>query len=1132
MVLFGEGRVVGCWASLVRRGVLGVVVMLVVAAGGLVVGPLPAFAAGPEAPVTASAENATDGTVELHGVVNPVTLSSVVWYFEYAPGGSCKGPGAVTTTLQGPEEVQAHPVEAKVTGLQPGALYTACLVVENEAQESTPGNEVSFTTGVLKPVVVSSSFSDVTASTATLSAQVEGQGLPVSYRVQYGTSESYGSETPVRKLLKGNTATVTLSELEPDITYHFRFVVSTLAGSEDGSDVVFSSLPGGSGELPDGRAFEMVTPVENDNAATYMPSELAPLTPNFIATELPFQASAEGNAVVYASDPTTGGNGQSGNSVGNTHIATRNPGGGWTQTTIQPYGRLEANYQAFSSDLSTGVVDSCQEPTLAPEAPVGEGEHGQENGYNVLYAHDDFLDGDGGYRSLFTVTPPNRQPGRGLLSFGTVGVRGLQGGQSEECLYALVFAGASADFSHLLFEANDALLEGEGPLEKELGADVEHEVAEQQHGVVLEEEAKKFYEEGIQLRAEGKEEGPGGTYEKFKERDRKEVEARVFAGFDRNDLYVSVGGRLSLVNVLPEGRVVPNATFGGREGPDFSRVVSGDGSRVFWTDLNTGVVYVRVDGSSTVEVSAGPAQFWSASSNGEYAFYTEASGLYRFDVQTDERVAIADLGAGATGSGDVTGPAEGTVTGVEGSKVLTEVTTSTGEFKAGQHLEEHPDEGCEECLGGEGGGVTITAVAPENHLPPGEIEISSSFSAPTTFPGESIVHFGVRASSDEVTSLNTATGAFHEGEHIFGLGIPAGATITEVKSDALVLSATTTATFANTPLTTGGTEVQGVIGAGEDGSYVYFVAASKLASNTNSNKETAQMGEDNLYVYHGGETRFLATLSEGDSRDWAASLGGRTAEVTPDGLGLTFMSSQSLTPYQTNGQAEVYAYEAESDGLFCASCSESGEPGSNGSLTPSWSNTYVPRWMSDDGSRVFFDSGSALLPQDTDGRQDVYEWERDGAGSCTRQAGCVYLLSGGTNEAAFIDASASGNDVFFVTNAQLVPEDTNEAPDLYDARVGGVPLAPTSCSGTGCQGVPSPPPPFATPASVTFNGIGNFSPSPPAIVKPKPKSKTVKCKKNFVKKKIRNKETCVKKKRRKSTKAKKSHRASNDRRGK
>jgi hypothetical protein len=41
--------------------------------------------------------------------------------------------------------------------------------------------------------------------------------------------------------------------------------------------------------------------------------------------------------------------------------------------------------------------------------------------------------------------------------------------------------------------------------------------------------------------------------------------------------------------------------------------------------------------------------------------------------------------------------------------------------------------------------------------------------------------------------------------------------------------------------------------------------------------------------------------------------------------------------------------------------------------------------------------------------------------------------------------------------------------------VNGVrPIATPVCSGTGCQGVPAPSPVFATPASVTFEGVGNF----------------------------------------------------------
>jgi hypothetical protein len=143
--------------------------------------------------------------------------------------------------------------------------------------------------------------------------------------------------------------------------------------------------------------------------------------------------------------------------------------------------------------------------------------------------------------------------------------------------------------------------------------------------------------------------------------------------------------------------------------------------------------------------------------------------------------------------------------------------------------------------------------------------------------------------------------------------------------------------------------------------------------------------------------------------------------------------------------------------------------------------------MSDGGGRVFFDSAVPLVPQDTNGKQDVYEWEREGTGSCTAgsaaNGGCVYLLSGGTSrqDSWFIGASASGDDAFVVTRAQLVSQDRNEAFDLYDARVGGVePVGESACTGADCQGTPAAAPTFATPPSVTYNGVGNFPASAPA----------------------------------------------------
>jgi hypothetical protein len=239
-----------------------------------------------------------------------------------------------------------------------------------------------------------------------------------------------------------------------------------------------------------------------------------------------------------------------------------------------------------------------------------------------------------------------------------------------------------------------------------------------------------------------------------------------------------------------------------------------------------------------------------------------------------------------------------------------------------------------------------------------------------------------------------------------------------------------------------------------------------------------------LSLQDGREAQPFDAGNTGEFGDWQPGLGHRTAEVTPDGHSLVFMSGDN-----------VYVYEAEGGGRsFCASCGSSGGSGYRYSFVPvSWSNTYLPRWISEDGSRVFFDSEEGLVPQDTNGAMDVYEWERDGAGSCRESAGCVYLLSGGTSGSAswLLDASANGDDVFIITRAQLVGEDQNDNYNVYDVRAGGaLPVAPPACSGTGCQGVPPPPPIFATPSSETFNGVGNFSPSSKPSVKPKAKPLT------------------------------------------
>jgi hypothetical protein len=240
---------------------------------------------------------------------------------------------------------------------------------------------------------------------------------------------------------------------------------------------------------------------------------------------------------------------------------------------------------------------------------------------------------------------------------------------------------------------------------------------------------------------------------------------------------------------------------------------------------------------------------------------------------------------------------------------------------------------------------------------------------------------------------------------------------------------------------------------------------------------------------------------------------------------------------------EIYRYDVAENSLTCVSCPPRGivpsgnaymshDDDNGGALTGDPLNST--RDISEDGSRIFFDTPDPLVPQDVNtaperfnssgeleehGR-DVYEWEN----------GKLFLISSGTSDQSSYlgDSSANGNDVFFSTVQGLVPGDTDEGYDVYDARVprpgDRPPPAPAECEGEECQGPPSEPALLGAPASATFTGLGNPA---PAVVTPPPPKKTTKKVTKCPKGKTRNKKgQCVKTKK----KAKKAERASNDRR--
>jgi hypothetical protein len=248
-------------------------------------------------------------------------------------------------------------------------------------------------------------------------------------------------------------------------------------------------------------------------------------------------------------------------------------------------------------------------------------------------------------------------------------------------------------------------------------------------------------------------------------------------------------------------------------------------------------------------------------------------------------------------------------------------------------------------------------------------------------------------------------------------------------------------------LTPGG-GVEGVLGASPDGSFVYYVTSA------------------GLFLSHGGGGPVKVAAGAGPS-DYPPSQG--TARVAADGT-LAFLSSASLTGSDDGGFAEVYRYSPADGTLLCVSCNPTGArplgpstiPGAtvNGA-SPAATRVYKPRALSADGNRILFDSRDSLVTTDTNNDRDVYEWEEQGEGTCAEAGGCLALISSGrsTEGASFIDASADGSDVFFLTDGSLVPGDPG-AEDVYDARVGGgfaVPSPPIDCVGDACQVLPGEP---------------------------------------------------------------------------
>ncbi len=274
--------------------------------------------------------------------------------------------------------------------------------------------------------------------------------------------------------------------------------------------------------------------------------------------------------------------------------------------------------------------------------------------------------------------------------------------------------------------------------------------------------------------------------------------------------------------------------------------------------------------------------------------------------------------------------------------------------------------------------------------------------------------------------------------------------------------------------------------------------------------------------------------------------------VSANGRYLVFQGTSEGFPGVPGGAGEsevgeqIYRYDSSENVIECVSCASPFDPRPKFASTAlfgiyGFDGTPNQLFASENGDFVFFETPDALVPQDSDGEigpssgpdaepseffrsrsSDVYEWRREGVDGCAAMEGCLALISGGRGGgylSELIGASPSGRDVFFATHESLVPQDTDTAGDVYDARIdGGFPPPPPAaveCEGDSCA-APFVAPNDLTPSSASFQGAGDVVAGAPES------SDTIKKATQKTKKKKKQKQRRAVKRRRKAAGVKRS----------
>jgi hypothetical protein len=619
-------------------------------------------------------------TARISGSVNPEGQATS-WRLEYATQADFSD---ALTGFQGtvPASASETGIDGRLTGLQPHTLYHLRLVAENADGESEA--EASFETlEVAAPNVERDGsgqnltfVSSVTATEATLNSKIDSGGLDTTYHFEYVDQATYeasefttAASTPNQVLDAladpALPSSAELSELEPATTYRYRVIAENAKGTVESHVHSFHTLREEEGasedacpnaarrselhaaRLPDCRAWELVSPPEKNGGFAIPQSSRT-------------QVSADGDSVTFASLPAFADPKASGFS--NQYLSRRTAQAGtrgWSTHSITPLGGSEpfsalirsnsAFYTGFyTADLSTGLFTSWR--SLIGPSNVDTVAN--------LYRIDGLAD-----QSLTPTLLTDRYKALPHFEFG--------GADFEEKKLELrpTTVAASADLSHVLFESPLNLTEDTPP--------------------------QPFFA------CE-----PAGVF----------CQMRLYENVNGTVHYV---GRIPKAPATecddeapPEDEVACEAAASPAVGTPAAepalasdrsgapKVISTDGSRVFFTTPNNGNIYLREDGERTIQLNVSEdgspefqgAMIWDATPDGSRVFFSTFEQLLEADHDSAGDLYMYEVGKPA---GERLTLVSGGTSGVAGSFNALVGTSDDGHYvyfgSAGQLVAGEPD---------------------------------------------------------------------------------------------------------------------------------------------------------------------------------------------------------------------------------------------------------------------------------------------------------------------------------------------------------------------------------------------------------------------------------------------------------